>query len=74
MEGKSTAFCEFRRDRHLTAVKKRQMLYDRESEPGATHISGSGSVNSIKPLKQTLQMLGGNSVTIVMDEDLVARS
>ena len=74
MEGKSTTFSEFRRDRHLATVKQRQMLYDRESKSGATHISGSGSVNSIKPLEETLQMLGRNSVAIVMDEDPIARS
>lgn len=74
MQGKSTAFSEFRGDGDFTAVKKSQMLHYGKPQTGASHVSRAGAVDTIKPLEEPLEVLGGNAVAVVVDKDLVARS
>src|SRR5688572_8103972 len=74
VDSENRAFSELRIDSHLAAVQERQVLHDREAEPGSAHVAGSRPVNPVKTLEKPLQMLHRDTVAIVLDEDLIARS
>ena len=74
MKGKSAAFSDFGTDGHLASVQQGQMLNDREPQTRATHVSRPRSIDPVKALKETLEMLRRNSIAVVMHEDLVARA
>src|SRR5215207_1696389 len=74
VDGECTSLAQLRRDGHLAAMQQRQMLHNREPETCAAHISRTRTVDSIETLEQSLEMLRRDSITVVVNQNLVTRT
>ncbi len=74
MNGESAALAQFGSDGHFPSVQQRQVFDYGESETGAAHVSRTRPVNAIKALEESLEMLGRNTVAVVLNQNLVTCS
>jgi hypothetical protein len=74
MNCECTPFPQLGCDRNFTAVQKGQVLDYGQAQPSATQISGAGSIYTVEAFEESLQMLGRNSFTSVLDQNVVARA
>ena len=74
VNGEGAALAKLGSDGHFPAVQEGQVFDYGETETGAAHVSRTRPVNAIKALEESFEMLCGNTVAVVLDQNLVACS